>query len=338
MSTRGALAVLALATQLMLPMIASAAIVQKWQTTPGVVYQVISAGDLNGDGIYDLLTGESPSGSTVRVGIRSGATGALLAQTALAYQVNGLWFRDLDNDGIPEMMIWDPTGHLTCFNSTVGSGTFTQRWSIAPFPVHTDHTHVTFVDFDGNGHPYLVINDELSNSDFYVYTGSGVLVTHVTLPSVPAGYRLTFLPFDFDGDNQEELMVDVRTDPSHSAKDFGQGADDLLWMFQRSGSADVDAGVTGSPEVALGPSTPNPAWSLSRVEYSLPATGPASLRLFDVSGREVRTLVNGPVEAGRHEAIWDGRDASGQKVPAGAYFYELNAGGKRATRRVVRLQ
>lgn len=61
------------------------------------------------------------------------------------------------------------------------------------------------------------------------------------------------------------------------------------------------------------------------------------MRLFDVMGRELRTLVNGIVPAGRHEATWDGLDANGRKVPAGAYFYQLNAAGKSASRRVIQL-
>jgi len=84
-------------------------------------------------------------------------------------------------------------------------------------------------------------------------------------------------------------------------------------------------------------SFPNPASSESRITYSVPAAGSASLRLFDVTGREVRTLLDGIVQAGPHEAIWDGRDNQGQRLPAGAYFYELNAGGQRVARRVVRL-
>jgi flagellar hook assembly protein FlgD len=76
----------------------------------------------------------------------------------------------------------------------------------------------------------------------------------------------------------------------------------------------------------------------SRIEYSVPTSGPASLTLFDVSGREIRTLVNGPVTAGPHEVAWDGLDRQGRQVPPGAYFYELNAGGQHETRRLVRLR
>ncbi len=58
----------------------------------------------------------------------------------------------------------------------------------------------------------------------------------------------------------------------------------------------------------------------TRIPYSIATRGRATLRLLDVHGREVRTLVDSELAAGSHEAIWDGRDGNGRAVPAGAYF------------------
>ena len=49
----------------------------------------------------------------------------------------------------------------------------------------------------------------------------------------------------------------------------------------------------------------------------------ASLRIFDASGRLVRTLRDGPHEAGGHEAVWRGEDDHGRRVAAGVYFARL---------------
>jgi len=67
-------------------------------------------------------------------------------------------------------------------------------------------------------------------------------------------------------------------------------------------------------------------------------TGAASLRIYDVSGREIRALVDGMTKAGRYQVVWDGQDAGGHRMPAGTYFYELNAGGQRVGRQMIRLQ
>ncbi len=94
----------------------------------------------------------------------------------------------------------------------------------------------------------------------------------------------------------------------------------------------------GAPVAALqlGANAPNPFTTLMRIGFELPRRERASLRVFDVAGREVRTLVAaGELDAGRHDATWDGRDASGARVPAGLYFCRLEAGPETRTRRVV---
>mgnify|MGYP000974098669 CR=1 FL=1 len=53
-----------------------------------------------------------------------------------------------------------------------------------------------------------------------------------------------------------------------------------------------------------------------------------SLRVYDLLGREVAVLTEGERSAGRHEAVWDGRDASGRAVSSGVYLYRLEAGGQ----------
>jgi flagellar hook assembly protein FlgD len=60
-----------------------------------------------------------------------------------------------------------------------------------------------------------------------------------------------------------------------------------------------------------------------RFVYDVPRAGDVSLRVFDVSGRSVRTLAKGPVEAGSWSATWDGRDESGRRAAAGVYIARL---------------
>jgi flagellar hook assembly protein FlgD len=62
------------------------------------------------------------------------------------------------------------------------------------------------------------------------------------------------------------------------------------------------------------------------------------LDVLDVSGRHVRTLVYGDVEAGRRVAVWEGRDDHGLRVASGVYFYRLRAGAFVETRRMVLLK
>lgn len=99
-------------------------------------------------------------------------------------------------------------------------------------------------------------------------------------------------------------------------------------------------GVGPSPAatrgLALGTPRPNPAPHGTTLRFTLPAGGDATLALYDVSGRLVRSLASGEREAGEHAVRWDGRDVAGRPVPAGLYFARLVApGGVRSTRVVV---
>jgi len=85
----------------------------------------------------------------------------------------------------------------------------------------------------------------------------------------------------------------------------------------------------------LAPARPNPSRGDALIEFALPKSSAATLCVFDLSGRAVRTLVSGSQPAGRQSVRWDRRTASGSLAPAGVYFYELNVDGRRLTRRAV---
>ncbi|NUM65036.1 T9SS type A sorting domain-containing protein [candidate division KSB1 bacterium] len=61
------------------------------------------------------------------------------------------------------------------------------------------------------------------------------------------------------------------------------------------------------------------------IAFSLPADAQVSLNIYNLSGQEVSTLSRGLLRAGRHTVVWNGRDRSGNAVPAGLYVYALQA-------------
>jgi len=89
----------------------------------------------------------------------------------------------------------------------------------------------------------------------------------------------------------------------------------------------------GSPalEFTLGPTTPNPGSGPRRMAFAIPARGHVTLRVFDVSGREVATLYDRVLDRGRYSAQF-----STDRWGNGVYFYRLEMGGRvRAGRLVV---
>jgi flagellar hook assembly protein FlgD len=80
---------------------------------------------------------------------------------------------------------------------------------------------------------------------------------------------------------------------------------------------------------------PNPFRTRLAIRYSLCATGRASVRVCDLAGRVVRTLVNSEQQPGRYSVTWNGHDDRGRELARGVYFCRFTAGDYRATEKLV---
>lgn len=89
---------------------------------------------------------------------------------------------------------------------------------------------------------------------------------------------------------------------------------------------------------ALEANYPNPFNPSTTIAFSLAAAGHTTLKIYNASGQLVRTLLNGKVEAGRHTAIWDGRNDQNQAATSGVYFYVLESGNQSATNKMIMLK
>ncbi|MBN2169928.1 MAG: T9SS type A sorting domain-containing protein, partial [Candidatus Krumholzibacteriota bacterium] len=90
--------------------------------------------------------------------------------------------------------------------------------------------------------------------------------------------------------------------------------------------------------LALGQNHPNPFNPRTTISFGLPEAGPATLAIFDVGGRRVRTLVSGELGAGRHHVVWDGRGDTGRSLASGVYFYRLETDGQVLGRKMLLLK
>lgn len=90
--------------------------------------------------------------------------------------------------------------------------------------------------------------------------------------------------------------------------------------------------------LALDQNMPNPVRSQTVIRYALPGNGPATLGVFDVTGRLTRTLVSGVQNAGTHTVVWDGRDQRGTQAANGVYFYRLETANQVVQRKMMLLK
>ncbi|MGH8005195.1 MAG: FlgD immunoglobulin-like domain containing protein, partial [Limisphaerales bacterium] len=76
----------------------------------------------------------------------------------------------------------------------------------------------------------------------------------------------------------------------------------------------------------LGQNYPNPFNPTATIEYALPKAVKVELKIFNMLGQVVRTLVDEEKGAGYYQAVWDGKDENGRTVSTGLYLYQLKAG------------
>ena len=98
---------------------------------------------------------------------------------------------------------------------------------------------------------------------------------------------------------------------------------------------------TGIEEIAAGlpfaleAITPNPFVNSTTVSFALPYTTNVSLKVYDITGKLVTTLVSGNQTPGRHSVVWNGTDDAGRSVAQGIYLVRMDAKDFSATKKVV---
>jgi hypothetical protein len=107
---------------------------------------------------------------------------------------------------------------------------------------------------------------------------------------------------------------------------------------------DCTTGVEGEENVQarsfLRQNQPNPFNPVTTLVYFIAGAVPrgASVEVFDLSGRLVATLVDGPAEPGEHSVTWDGRDALGRQLASGVYFARLTVGDEADVSKMIMLK
>ncbi|MFN3135873.1 MAG: FlgD immunoglobulin-like domain containing protein, partial [Candidatus Kryptonium sp.] len=80
---------------------------------------------------------------------------------------------------------------------------------------------------------------------------------------------------------------------------------------------------------------PNPFNPSTSISFDLPEDAFVTLKIYNIIGQEIRTIVNEFKNAGRYTVVWDGKDNDGKIMPSGIYFYRITAGNFSKTLKMV---
>ncbi|MFN8177640.1 MAG: FlgD immunoglobulin-like domain containing protein [bacterium] len=205
-------------------------------------------------------------------------------------------------------------------------------------PHHPLNIHEFY--FQGGVPTYISVNNSSGNAGLGVWLFDG---------TVPYHSRDTAMRSNLGLDGNDVHLVPV-TFPTSGFYALVVAKWSGIWDVNSStyeivistGGSIVDAPAVGAPlpkEFELSAPRPNPSRGGTSVELAVPSgAGKATVAVYDLAGRRVRSLVDGEATAGRRVLTWDGLDASGKRAAAGVYFVKLEAPNVVQTKKVTLLR
>ncbi len=149
------------------------------------------------------------------------------------------------------------------------------------------------------------------------------------------------------GDNNASpFRVSIGSSPSDNIVEFDlhlastdsrYDSYDVLTLVLDLSQTGIDDGEM--PAVfALRQNSPNPFRDGTAMAFNLPTAARTKIVVYNVAGQKIATVVDREFPAGRHNVAWDGEDSAGRHVPAGIYFYRIEAGANASTKKMIVLR
>ena len=136
----------------------------------------------------------------------------------------------------------------------------------------------------------------------------------------------TIVTGDFDGDLDTDLFLSQYGEP-------------LFVLYNPSNTLNINETMQNIvTEYNIHQNYPNPFNPVTTLRYDLPENGLVTITIYDMLGKEVKTLINQTQDAGYKSVIWDATNNYGKPVSAGIYLYQIQAGEYISTKKMVLLK
>ncbi len=229
-------------------------------------------------------------------------------------------FVDIDNDSDFDLSVGGSNGRLK-FYRNVGSDTnFVPVLESSFYDSITvgQDSEPTFVDIDADGDYDLFIGTSEGRVEFYRNIGNfqnpqfSRITNHYASTDPVQEAVPAFV--DVDGDGDQDLFVGTLTGGIH--------------FYRNQGAVSVGAEPAGPENFRLYQNFPNPFNPNTKIEFSLGRAGYVNLKVYDLLGREVATLVNAEMKPGKYEVSFSSGGGDASNLASGVYLYRLvvNAG------------
>jgi hypothetical protein len=265
----------------------------------GVNYGTVS------NSFWDTQTSGTNTG--ISYGNLSGATGESTSnmKTAATFLNAGwdanIWYMDSGvNNGYPYLSWQNPSGtplpvELSSFSASVNIGTVTLKWQTST---------------ETNNHGFDIerssTNNDFNKIGFVAGSGNSNSPKDYSYMDQPTG----------------------GTSFSYRIKQIDNNG-----SFHYYGPIIVTLSFLSQPELMQ--NSPNPFNPSTSIKFYIPNNSDVSIKIYDILGREVTTLINKQAEAGYHIVYWNGMDKNNNEVASGVYIYRMQAGDFVQTKKLM---
>lgn len=273
----------------------------------------IAAADANGDGILDLfvagfnssemsvLLGDGDGGFTFANKVNTGSRPWMIA------------VGDVNADGYVDVVSANSNGSnaSVIFGNGQGGLSTATNYVVGSFPLAID-----LGDIDGDGDLDMVVSSfNAGNWSVYENNGSGIFINRRTLPASLAGSCATLYDRDNDGDLDFTGIDEL---------------DDLIFIFDNRPVTSVDFRTYIPTQHTLFQNFPNPFNPSTTIGFEVATSGLVTLKVYNVLGEEVTTLVSEAKHPGVYSVVWEAGD-----LPSGVYLYRLTTGSFMDSRKLL---
>jgi hypothetical protein len=238
-----------------------------------------------------------------------------------------LFTNDLDHNGKSELWIGGD-GYINGVSSKIlyifeanGDNQYSIVYSIAVIGGSTwfaMNMLAADVDNDGTDEVLLCIDQHLvvlknSDSNYALY-----YIKQNELSNQNSTYTSATVA-DFDGDNYPELIISMDLVENNALKGFSR-------IYKKSSTLDVSNSDPHPHNYYLSDAYPNPFNPSTTIIFKTIKEGIVSIRVYDVLGKEIKTLLNDTVKSGEYLLCWNGKDSYGNRVSSGIYLINMVSG------------
>ena len=280
------------------------------------IWSVAPLEDITGDGKNEVIAGAMDGTLYALNGENGDSVWATVVEAfGILEQVRIIG--DVNGSGIDDILVAGTISNFTCIEGSNGS----VIWSLPSGDMNFTVSPIS--DLTGDGVDEVIGGSGFSSNWVYCIDGNN----GDTLWGVPndGATETVWFTQDIDGNGYEDVLSGSRNgkimvisggDPSLGISETSKGSN-LLKNFY------------------LSQNCPNPFNQWTTIHYVLPGESHVKLKVYNITGQLISTLVNERMKAGSRTAHWNGKDTNNKDLSSGIYFYKLEAGNLVSTKKMI---